>query len=413
MADFRRPPEWQQQADRHTQLTDPVLTVRSISRFDPRRPATGVDHALVFTTAKGAYDAFIPPHRPSRGDTTAKRYTAVYEVDMGQHAVHLDLELPSDDDAFTFTAGADLSWRVADPAQYVASGERDVPARLRGELEHLARAVTRGFPIERSPAAEAAVQRAVDSLPGGLAAGTGLRVGGTVRLSLDEGTLAHRRQLRDIRYAGELLDPQHELRMRAQHQQHELELLRTQQLQEINAQKINFYQYHLQQGGVAAWALHLAQHPEDSRLVMESMRADQLAMIQSQLGVAEQLLKGDGLEDYQKEEPRRLALQVVNDILNQRLPGVAQQPPPAAPGAESALSAGGPADTHGQTPADTHGQTPADTHGQTPADTYGQTGAVPPPAHPPAPSPYAATEPAPEPDQQQPQPHSAPGEGTP
>lgn len=361
MADFRRPPEWQQQADRHSQLTDPVLTVRPISRFEfTRRPATGIDHALVFATAKGAYDAFVPPHRPTRGDSASRRYTAVYEVDMGLHTIHLDLELPSDDDAFVFSATADLSWQVADPTQYVTSGERNVPGRLRGELEHLARPLTRGHSIEHSPAAESAVQRAVDSVPGGFASAVGLRVGCAVRLRLDEAAIAHRRQLRDIRYAGELRDPQHALRMRAQAQDHELELLRTQQTQEINTQKIDFYRYHLQQGGAAALALHLSQHPEDTQLVAEHVLNDQRQMVQDQKEMAKQLLNSDELEDYQKEQPQRLAMQVANDILNQRLPGAAQQPPATPPAPPAPPTADGGRLDQGQDQGQKQGQPPED-----------------------------------------------------
>ena len=58
MAEFRRQPEWQQDANRHSTLIDPVLTVRPIARFDytVRRSVTAIDHALVFVTAKGSYD---------------------------------------------------------------------------------------------------------------------------------------------------------------------------------------------------------------------------------------------------------------------------------------------------------------------------------------------------------------------
>jgi hypothetical protein len=174
MADFRRQPEWQQQADRHSALIDPVLTVRPIARFDyaARRPVTAIDHALVFVTAGGTYDVYIPPHRPTRAQAATRRYTSVYEVDMGSHPVRLELELPSDDDAFCFGATADLTWRVADPEAYVRSGERDVPTRLIRELQQFARPVSRGFSIEDSPAAEAAVQQALTT--GTFAAGIGL-----------------------------------------------------------------------------------------------------------------------------------------------------------------------------------------------------------------------------------------------
>ncbi|MFE7114301.1 PE-PGRS family protein [Streptomyces sp. NPDC057654] len=334
MADFHRPPEWQQPADRHTQLTDPVITVRQLSRFEysTRKRLSRIDHALVFATPDGSYEAYLPPHRPSRSEVMSRRYTAMYEVDMGVHAVHLELALPSDIDAFEFGAVIDLSWQVEDPARFVESRERDVPALLTRQLQQLLRSVSRRYPVERSAEAERAVQDAVDSR-GPFGADAGLRVGCAVRLRLDDDAIAHQRELRTIRYAEEVLDPGHALRMRRQRREHEFEVERAQQEQELNAQKIAFYQYHLEQGGVAAWALHLAQHPEDSRLVMESMRADQLEMIRNQMHLATEVMKGNGLEEYQMEEPKKLALKVVNDILNQRLPGVPAAPQAPAPGA--------------------------------------------------------------------------------
>ncbi|MFF2367051.1 PE-PGRS family protein [Streptomyces sp. NPDC058122] len=329
MAEFRRQPEWQQDANRHTTLIDPVLTVRPIARFDytVRRAVTAIDHALVFVTAKGTYDVYTPPHRPSRSDAATRRYTSVYEVDMGSHPVQLAVEMPSDDDAFSFGATADLTWRVADPIAYVASGERDVPTRLTRELHQLARPVSRAYSIENSPAAERAVQRAVDG--GGFAAGIGLAVTCAVRLRLDDEAIAHRRRRRSLRYESDMLDPEHEYRLRAARQQHELEMLRQQQDHHLIAEKINFYQYHLQHGGVAAWALHLSQHPEDTKMVVGSIQKDQLSIIRGQL----QVLAGDSLEDFQKAESARSTLRAVDELIQ-------QQTPPAPRDGQGALPAG-------------------------------------------------------------------------
>ncbi|WP_328670888.1 PE-PGRS family protein [Streptomyces sp. NBC_00328] len=333
MAEFRRQPEWQQDANRHTTLIDPVLTVRPIARFDytVRRAVTAIDHALVFVTAKGSYDVYMPPHRPSRPDAATRRYTSVYEVDMGSHPVQLALEMPSDDDAFAFGATADLTWRVADPIAYVASGERDVPTRLTRELHHLARPVSRAFSIEDSPAAERAVQRAVEE--GGFAAGIGLAVTCVVRLRLDDEAIAHRRRQRSLRYESDMLDPEHEFRLRLAHQQHELEMLRQRQDHHLIAEKINFYQYHLQHGGVGAWALHLSQHPEDTKMVIGSIQKDQLSIIRGQL----QVLAGDTLEDFQKAESARSTLRAVDELIQQQTPpapldGQGALPPGATPG---------------------------------------------------------------------------------
>ncbi|MEV5338551.1 PE-PGRS family protein, partial [Streptomyces sp. NPDC052676] len=335
MADFLRQPEWQQNADRHSTLIDPVLTVRPISRFDyaARRQVTAIDHALVFATSSGAYDVYIPPHRPTRAQAATRRYASVYEVDMGSHPVRLELQLPSDDDAFSFGATADLTWRVADPEAYVRSGERDVPTRLARELQQFARPVSRRFSIEDSPAAESAVQRAVES--GSFAAGIGLAVTCMVRLRLDDEAIEHRRRRRELRYSTELLDPEHEYRMRQAQQQYELEMLRQRQHQQLVAEKINFYRYHLQHGGVGAWALHLAAHPEDTRLVIENIHQDQLTFIKDQL----ELISGDELEDYEKAASLKQIREEVDDLIQRRSAAAGTVP------AQGELPAGPPSPT--------------------------------------------------------------------
>ncbi|MEW2621222.1 PE-PGRS family protein [Streptomyces sp. NPDC048106] len=327
MADFRRPPEWSQNADRHTALIDPVLTVRPISRFDytVRRQVSAIDHALVFVTAGGSYDVYLPPHRPSRAEATTRRYTSVYEVDMGSHPVQLELELPSADDAFSFGGTADLTWRVADPKAFVASGERDVPTRLARELHQVGRPVTRSFPVEDSPGAERAVQQAVTA-EGSFAVGTGLHVTCVVRLRLDDEAIAHRRRLRTLRYESEMLDPEHEFRMRQAQLDHQLEVLRERQSQELAAKKIDFYQYWLRHGGVAAWALHLAEHPGDTGLVIGNLRKEQLGAIRQEL----ELIAGDTLEDYQKAEAARSVLRSVDGLMREQA-APPQALPPAAP----------------------------------------------------------------------------------
>ncbi|MGA5313826.1 hypothetical protein ACPCTK_06820 [Streptomyces pseudogriseolus] len=363
MPSFHRPPEWQQPADRHTRLTDPVITVRQLSRFElSLRHVVRIDHALVFSTPKGGYEAYPPPARPSRGEIAARRYTAVYEVDMGVHPFTETLTLPSDNDAFEFTAEVDLTWQVLDPARFVASGIRDVPALLIGELQQAARPVTRRFAVADSARAERELLDAV-TVVGPLGAPAGLQVTWTLRLRRDQANIDHQQRLQAIDHSAaeqiraasvgmrvdRAMDDRHrqqdalqaartleygrqqqELAMQQHRWQHEQAMLQGQQmleLQQIEAQKIEFYQWHLSQGGVQSWALHLAQHPEDSRLVMTSMREDQLRMIQAQMELVKELLGGEGAEKFELEGPKQLALRTVSDILNQRLPGVPQTPP--------------------------------------------------------------------------------------
>ncbi|MFK0107257.1 CHAT domain-containing protein [Streptomyces sp. NPDC091217] len=327
--------------------------MRQLSRFDfnLRSRTARIDHALVFATPKGGYDPYLPPRRPTRSEIAAKRYTAVYEVDMGVHPFSAELALPSDNEAFEFTAAVDLSWQVLDPARFVASGYRDVPALLLGELRQAARPVTRRFAIADSADAEHELLQAVTVL-GPLGAPAGLQVNWTLRLRRGQEIVDLHRRLQTHDHQQLALQQQqaeHELALQQQRSQHELAMLHSGQQHELALQKmkIKFYEWHLQQGGVQNWALHLAQHPEDSRLVMDSMREDQLRLIQSQFELVEQLLSGDAVESYEPETSKQLALRAISDILNQRLPGAPSTPPslrqdddPTYPGSSHLLDQG-------------------------------------------------------------------------
>jgi hypothetical protein len=340
MAKPQRPPDWDQGADRHTVVKDPVLVVRQLARFEYRRLYQRIDNALVFATPKGGYDAYLPPRRPGRSEMAAKRYSAFYEVDVGVHHCGTTLFLPSENDAFTFTAQVELAWQVVQPELFVASGERDVPALLVRRMESRIRPCGRMFPIERGAAAEQAMVRVVGE-GGPLAAEAGLRVDWTLHVRQDESAISHQQELRQTRYADEQLTATHALAMREDAlqaertaaqagQEHELAMLRARgeiERQEMEAKKIEYYQYYLQQEGVRSWAFHLARHPEDSRLVMENLRQDQLALIQSQVNVALQVLKGEGLEEYQRDGMSKHALQIIEEVLTRDLPGAAPVPP--------------------------------------------------------------------------------------
>lgn len=339
-----QPPQWHQNANRGTQLVDPVVTIQELSRFKPLR-TTRIDYALVFTTAQGGLDTFLPPRRPGRTELATKRWTSVYELDMGLHEVAVAVELPSSNEAFLFDVLLDFSWQVADPAAFVASGERDVPAMVQRTCDLLMRPVLRGYAMEDSAAAEKAVQEVL-AASGPLGAAAGLHVRCAVQIRRDEAALNHARELRELEYARQKLDPEHELRMRedelaaeralaqGRHQHwiesqnqdlgHERQLARGRQeleLQEIEVKKIEYYAYWLERGGPSAMAFQLARHPEDARLVMENLRQDQLRAMQNQLQVAMQALGGGpgGLEEHQLDEPRRLAANVIREVLSAKL----------------------------------------------------------------------------------------------
>ncbi|MEV7524708.1 hypothetical protein [Streptomyces sp. NPDC091371] len=442
MSDPRRFVQWEQPAGRHTQLIDPVISVQQLGgRFEVfRKLQSRVDHALVFATTKGGYVAFLPPDRP--GNT--RGYTAAYEVDMRVHHVAADIRLPSDNDAYEFTVAVEINWRVEDPARFVAGGHRDVPRLLLGELERTARPVARGFGIAQSADAEAELLRVLPAATP-LGSENGIHTTWTVRLRRDQENIDHQLRLQAIRHdstenilteelgmaydvrlderarqqdaltAGRAMaygGAQHELALQQQQWQHQqrIELSRQQaELQRVEAEKIAFYQWHLQQGGVHAWAMHLAQHPEDSALVMRTMREDQLQLIRDQMQLVGQLLTDGGAERHELEGPKQLALRAVNDILNQRLPGVPHDPPPPYEAQPTPAIPGAPQPPYGA-PAQTPYAAPHQPPGQpTPGPTIPHTPYGPPAETPASQAPYAAS---PQPPGQ-PAPTQPPGAPTP
>ncbi|SEL05917.1 hypothetical protein [Streptacidiphilus jiangxiensis] len=319
MPDFRRAPDWDQAANRDSQITDPVLTVRQISRFDPmagRGMTAHADRALVFTTPDGGLFTYRPPLRPSRAEAASRNYRGVYEVDTGIHHLQLTEPLPSQGDAFTFTALVDVTWQVLDPEQVVRSGVRDVPRLIGPRIQQTMRAASRRHSVEHSETAELAVQQAVTDVEFGAA--EGLRVTVVVRLDLDAAAREQQSRLRGIRYDTDALTPTFER-----------ERLRTTQEQQLLAQKAEFYQWHLARGGSAQWAVQLAQHPEDLRVVVEALRGEESSLLRHRLDVVTKLLEQRHLEGYQLEETGRLALEQL-----QALFAPPQPTPPAPPAPE-------------------------------------------------------------------------------
>ncbi|GAA2291215.1 hypothetical protein GCM10010431_05840 [Streptomyces kunmingensis] len=331
--------------------------MRQLARFGfARKALTRIDHALVFSTRRGGYEAYLPPLRPTRGEAATKRFTSVYEVDMGVHPLQASVSLPSDNDAFEFTAAVDLSWQVTDPAAFVRSGHRDVPTLLLGEIQQAARSLTRRFVIDDSAGAEAALLRALTG-PGRVELGTavGLKVVWTMRLRRDQQDIEHEQRLQSIDHAsaeqiraeqlGMHYDVALDRRTRQQDElqlgrvkeyerlEHEIAIRRTHhetELRHLAAEKIALYQKYLEQGGVVMWAMHLAAHPEDTHLVINNMREDQLRLVQAQSELAQRLLSEGNAEDYELEGPKKLALNHVFEVFNQRLSGVPDGAPPMA-----------------------------------------------------------------------------------
>ncbi|MFE2469110.1 hypothetical protein [Streptomyces mirabilis] len=276
-----------------------------MSRFDYTRqaPLGSIDNALVFATANGTYDVYMPPHRPSRTQAATRRYTSAYELDIGIHLIRESISLPSADDAFHFDGSVEIAWQVIDPVRYVSSGERDVPQRLLSELEIVARPITRRIPIENSGDAEVELQRAM-SASGPIGKSIGLRVSWNIKV------IQEKRSLQLSAMVNERIS------------QFEREMLYEKQQEDdrhIEIQKAAFYQYQLDNGDVTSWAHHLARHPEDSRLIMDTLRQDQRQrdIVRRQLPQIAKALQTDSAISEMSEENRNALIQAIQEGLNQ------------------------------------------------------------------------------------------------
>ncbi|GAA3377997.1 hypothetical protein [Streptomyces racemochromogenes] len=305
--------DWLQTADRHTELIDPVISVRQLARLDLRRKRLArFDHCLVYATQRGEYVLFRPPHRPR----ATSRYRAVYEVDLAIHPVRTELVLPSSNDALEFQAEVELRWHVLDPVMFVGSGIRDVPRMLRNELEQHARGVTRRHALTGSAAAEAELLAESARWPV-LGASAGLETAWTLRLRRNQQAIDHELHLQDIEHQasakvlGEVLGQQED----AASETRRAALLR------LQTQKIGLYEEYLEQGGARAWAWYLSQHPEATKEVMDHLRDDQRQLVETQLELVTKLFDSAEAETHELAEPRRHAFRALSEVLTQRLPG--------------------------------------------------------------------------------------------
>ncbi|MEU3742703.1 hypothetical protein AB0E78_37335 [Streptomyces sp. NPDC032198] len=145
---------------------DPVLDSQPLPRWrltNPLRPpAPG--RALVLVPDSGPALTVLPG-----GEIAAARFGAyqrVYTVDLTEHRLVLDVALLSRDATFSFRSRVELIAQVADPAEVVARGIRDMSGALYGAIRRMLRQVSRGYDIAEFHDAEEALNSALHGFAG-------------------------------------------------------------------------------------------------------------------------------------------------------------------------------------------------------------------------------------------------------
>jgi hypothetical protein len=245
----------------------------------------------------------------------------VYEIDMGVHPARALMRLPSSNDALEFDAEIRLTWRVDNPARFVASGHRHVPHLLLGEIERIVRGASRRFEITKSAEAEDELQALLSMhTPLGRVAG----VTSDVRLLLrrDKENIEHEKRLQGLAHA-----------LAEQLRKAESDLA----LQELDRRKAEFHRTWLEEQGAAAWALQVVRNPESLADVIGKVHALRSEHLQRQSDLAGRLLDEGTVENHELEEPLRYAITFMRYLFTGDWPDPPPKEPP--PGASQTSSA--------------------------------------------------------------------------
>ncbi|MFH8422526.1 hypothetical protein [Streptomyces sp. NPDC018038] len=186
------------------QTYDPVLSYEELPKWrltSPVRPPQP-GRALVLVRESG------PSLTVRNGEEIPSSrfgaYSGMFTVDLTEHRLVLDIPLLSRDHTFSFRSRVDLVCRVADPAQVVDRGIRDMSETLFDYLRKTLREVSREYDIAQFHQAEVALNATVAGFTGDDA----VRLRGVhVELLVDEDEIAtsgrdFRNVVRETRLAG-------------------------------------------------------------------------------------------------------------------------------------------------------------------------------------------------------------------
>ncbi|MGK3207309.1 SPFH domain-containing protein [Amycolatopsis sp. MEPSY49] len=246
----------------------PIVRTIEVSRASLRKdnPASSGHSAVVYVTKSGDYR--LGSGRLTMGELWLATPREMYLVDIQPHYETYSLELPSQEEAFYFTANVRVTWRVHDPVAAVRAKTVEPRAVIRDVLEERLRDITRGFEVEKSASAERQIAHEFRDQV--------IRVSEVVEvvncsavLALEESTRDHiarrTQRIRDRETelgAQELrvLQAEHERALKNMQEKHELEL---------KQERLRFYAEVLREGDINMLALRLSGNKEDIQDVLE------------------------------------------------------------------------------------------------------------------------------------------------
>jgi hypothetical protein len=303
---------------------NPILNEAPLPLFDFGGPGghSRGHTALVYLTDLAAIDpaAALRRRMPALRERLRHQFWR-YEVDVAHHPTYVSLELPAQEEAFSFTAKVCFTWTVSDAAAVARYGIRDTKAIIWPFLDQTLRSVSRHFGIERCGEAEGEMNDRLKKEAGDL--DYGIRLSScAVDLFLDAAAQQHLAKRYDARRSQERAVEEHTLHvLREEHARKEgelrgkLEVAAARHQRELEAaamthdldlkeQRRTFYRKAVDGGSFGFLVLQLIENPSDIKAVVDMLHTSKDVYYERARTVIKDLLDNE-LVDAADVDPLR------------------------------------------------------------------------------------------------------------
>jgi hypothetical protein len=322
---------------------NPILAEEELARrglFEqPPIPEPGV--ALVFSgngrdllTLKQGQKAL------TRGEVRWS-YNLLYKVDLTEHPLTFQCDVPCKGDAFKFYAEVTFRCKVRQPEVIVQNNITNVAQWIKDSVEDIMRVISRKHEVKESGNAEEEMR----SIVGKAICEAGFDLSNfTVKLSLSKEAvewiqgqtrieLEYRQKEEEAAFQNKQIQLDLQAKLQQQELKHKLAKQQTEFELKLMEQKTNFYSSILQSGNLQLLALQLAQNPGDVQSILQALNQQKQIEREHNVKVLQTLLDADVLEGWKLAEVGKRALQ--------ELIGFTEQASPSLPGAYDDVTATG------------------------------------------------------------------------
>jgi hypothetical protein len=225
-----------------------------------------------------------PGDRLTSGEIVWGKYKTIYKVDITEHSISFNRDIPCYGDAFNFHAQVNLTYSVGDPSLIVKRNVSNINSLLEQIIEKKMREISRKNDLEKSAETESLIN---ESLPIEIKKhNTGLKlIYCFVTICLDEIEKNHLKQLQQIDHKKE-----------AEKKLAELNVQLFTQESGLTKMKMDFYGPLIKEGQWQMLALQLSAHPEDIKSIYQLVSQQKQLDLENQLKALKLMLDGDVIE---------------------------------------------------------------------------------------------------------------------